>query len=105
MKKEKKPKRPFNVSKDQYDPKVEGYGNADEWKSAFGERMGKEEAKRVVADESPYSILGVTKDATWPQIKTAFRKLAMQHHPDKGGDAATFRKIRAAFELLIDQYE
>lgn len=88
-----------------YDPKVEGYGSPHDWKGSFRERMGIDEARRVVADGSPYDILGVTKDAPWGEIKTAFRKLAMQHHPDKGGDPEMFRKVRAAFEILQDKYE
>ncbi len=35
-----------------------------------------------------YETLGVEKDATFDQIKKSYRKLAVKHHPDKGGDQA-----------------
>ena len=57
-----------------------------------------------------YSTLGVGKNATPDDIKKAYRKLASKHHPDKGGDTATFQKIQTAYDTLVDpnkrqQYE
>jgi curved DNA-binding protein len=49
-----------------------------------------------------YDILGVPHTATSDEIKKAYRKLAMQHHPDKGGDPAHFQQINAAYETLKD---
>ena len=49
-----------------------------------------------------YSILGVDKTATPDEIKRAYRKLASQHHPDKGGDTAHFQDIQAAYAVLSD---
>jgi hypothetical protein len=34
-------------------------------------------------------------------IKTAYRQQALKHHPDHGGDAASFRKIHQAYEELL----
>jgi len=49
-----------------------------------------------------YQTLGVAKTATPEEIKKAYRKLASQHHPDKGGDTATFQKIQIAYDVLSD---
>lgn len=49
-----------------------------------------------------YAALGVPKTASAAEIKQAFRKLASQHHPDKGGDTAKFQGIQAAYEILGD---
>jgi curved DNA-binding protein len=49
-----------------------------------------------------YATLGVSKTATPDEIKRAFRKLASQHHPDKGGDTAKFQAIQAAYDTLGD---
>ena len=47
-----------------------------------------------------YKILGVSKNATKEEIKKAFRKLAHKHHPDKGGDEASFKDISEAYNVL-----
>lgn len=49
-----------------------------------------------------YSILGVTKSASAEEIKSAYRKLAMKYHPDRGGDAKKFQEINEAYETLSD---
>ena len=50
----------------------------------------------------PYEILGVERTATQDDIKKAYRKLAVKHHPDKGGDPEKFKEISAAYEILSD---
>lgn len=49
-----------------------------------------------------YETLGVPKGASEDEIKRAYRKLASQHHPDKGGDTARFQEIQSAYETLTD---
>lgn len=50
----------------------------------------------------PYSILGVNKNATDSEIKSAYRKLAKEHHPDRGGDGERFAQINAAYDSIRD---
>jgi molecular chaperone DnaJ len=49
-----------------------------------------------------YDILGVSKSASADEIKKAFRRSAIEHHPDRGGDEAKFKEINEAYEVLKD---
>lgn len=51
---------------------------------------------------TPYEILGVSPSASPEEIKSAFKKLAMQHHPDRGGDAEKFKEINNAYQTLTN---
>ena len=57
--------------------------------------------------EDLYEVLGLTKNATQSEIKSAYRKLAVKYHPDKnpGNKAAEekFKKITAAYDVLSDE--
>lgn len=50
-----------------------------------------------------YAILGVSKSAGDDEIKKSFRRLAHEHHPDKGGDATKFKDINEAYQVLGDK--
>ena len=57
-----------------------------------------EEASIGVFD--PFEILNVATNADTSEIKKAYRSLSLQHHPDKGGDAAVFNQISLAYKAL-----
>ena len=50
-----------------------------------------------------YAILGVSESATTDEIKKAFRKLAVKHHPDRGGSKEKFQEINEAHTVLSDE--
>merc|ERR1711963_889779 len=57
------------------------------------------------AAEDLYKVLGVKRDASDKAIKKAFRKLALQYHPDKNkeeGAEEKFMEISKAYEILSD---
>ncbi len=64
-----------------------------------------------MAKRDYYDVLGVPKNATEDDIKKAYRKLAMKHHPDRNqGDTATkaeerFKEAKEAYEMLSDPHK
>lgn len=60
-----------------------------------------------MAKRDYYEVLGVSRDATEGDVKKAYRRLAMKHHPDRNvGDASAeerFKEAKEAFEVLSDQ--
>lgn len=49
-----------------------------------------------------YHTLGIERTATADEIKRAYRRLASQHHPDKGGDKLKFQEVEEAYRTLSD---
>jgi molecular chaperone DnaJ len=57
----------------------------------------------MAAKKDYYDVLGIDKKASKDDIKKAFRKLAHQYHPDKGGgDAEKFKEVSEAYAVLGD---
>jgi DnaJ-class molecular chaperone len=56
---------------------------------------------------NPYEVLGVKRDASEAEIKSAFRKLAKKHHPDQNRDdpkaKERFAEVNAAYEIIGDK--
>ena len=55
-----------------------------------------------MAKRDYYDVLGIKKDSSADEIKSAFRKAAIEHHPDRGGDEAKFKEVNEAYEILKD---
>ncbi len=53
-----------------------------------------------------YEVLGVNRDASADEIKKAFRRVAMKHHPDRNPDnkqaEEKFKEAQEAYEILSD---
>lgn len=56
----------------------------------------------ATARKDYYEVLGISKNASADEIKTAFRRAAVEHHPDRGGDEEKFKEINEAYEVLKD---
>jgi DnaJ-class molecular chaperone len=80
-------------------------GSSSEWKRAFREAMGLDEAVRIIDKNDPFSILGLNVTATLAEIKNTFRKLALKAHPDHGGDRNDFEQMFAAYTVLKNRFE
>ena len=59
--------------------------------------------KKEVDNSTYYNLIGVEKNATFDQIKKAYRKKAIKEHPDKGGDPEKFKSLTQAYEVLSDK--
>lgn len=116
-KKPKKPKRTFadiKASYKRYDPETEGFGSPEDWNQAFFERMGFEEAQRVVSqqDRSPRQILGLGQHVTWPEVVKAYRAKIIANHPDRIASTgmtetaatAACKEISAAYSVLAREF-
>jgi molecular chaperone DnaJ len=55
-----------------------------------------------MAKRDYYEVLGVKKDASADEIKKSFRRAAIEHHPDRGGDETKFKEVNEAYEVLKD---
>jgi len=60
----------------------------------------------VMAKRDYYTVLGINRDATEEEIRKAYRKLAMKHHPDRNPDDKAseekFKEAKEAYEVLTD---
>ncbi len=66
----------------------------------FWQRFISNDERRSALDE-----LGLQDPVDWPAIKTRHRQLAMQHHPDRGGDESRLQTINAAMDTLARSYK
>lgn len=103
--KSNKPKRNIWTDPSGYGTYEGEPGNPNQWKNSFHfawESWDKTKATEIVKEESPYTILGITELTSLEEIKKAFRKLILIHHPDKGGSEELCKKIIAAYVILTN---
>lgn len=60
---------------------------------------------RAIADGDPYQTLGVRPSISDVALRDRYLELARQHHPDRGGDADTMRRVNAAYETVLSERE
>ena len=53
------------------------------------------------APEQPWQVLGISSHATKDEVRDAYRRLASEHHPDRGGDEQQMSRINAARDALL----
>ncbi len=58
-------------------------------------------APRPSGAASVWSVLGLTAKASAEEVKAAYKRRALELHPDRGGDAAQFRGLHAAYEEAL----
>jgi hypothetical protein len=58
-------------------------------------------ADRARPEVSVWALLGLTSRASAEDVKSAYRKRALELHPDRGGDAAQFRTLHGAYEEAL----
>lgn len=83
----------------------EGYrGDPTEWRFAFQERFSKAEILLYLGNRTAWEVLGVAANASLEEIKAAYRKRAMETHPDvhPGIDRSLFQAVQAAYQQLED---
>jgi DnaJ-class molecular chaperone len=59
----------------------------------------------TMSDEDPYQVLGVSRHASYSEIRSAYRRLALQHHPDKQNSPEAKQEANAKFASISHAYE
>lgn len=59
--------------------------------------------KALPAPEQPFQVLGVGANASREEVERAYRLLAQEHHPDRGGDEQQMMRINAARDALLEE--
>jgi hypothetical protein len=67
----------------------------------FVERIGGAAAAASSRPVDPYALLGVPPGAPLDEVRAAFRRKALQHHPDLGGDATAFIAVKRAYDRIV----
>ena len=73
----------------------------EQWKKAFADHIIDRDEPLVLPQvHDDFRLLGVEPEATAEEVRKSFHKLALEHHPDKGGDVEKFQALLAAFDRV-----
>ncbi|MBK9034312.1 MAG: J domain-containing protein [Myxococcales bacterium] len=67
----------------------------------FPPRAAPRPTTSAAAASDPYAVLGVGAAAPLDTVKAAYRRLALEHHPDRGGRADAFLAIKRAYDAIV----
>ena len=67
----------------------------------FVDRVGGAAATASPRPIDPHALLGVDPGAPLEEVKAAFRRKALEHHPDVGGEAAAFIAVKRAYDRIV----
>jgi len=81
------------------------FANTEQSKGGSDQNVSSNEEPPHLGCAEDYQTLGLEAHAGEKQIRQAFLQQAKQHHPDKGGSAAAFRKVLQAYEALINKLQ
>jgi len=54
--------------------------------------------------DDPYDVLGIDPDADEAELDRAYRRRVVETHPDQGGSARAFQRVKAAYEAILDDW-
>lgn len=81
---------------------VSGEGSDADIRALRAELKKAEAALKRSKTKDYYKILGIARDCSEPEIKKAYRRESLKHHPDKGGDEEKFKLVSEAYAVLSD---
>ncbi|KAG5353588.1 hypothetical protein C0989_005109 [Termitomyces sp. Mn162] len=81
---------------------VGGEGTEADIRALRSELKKAEAALKRSKTKDYYKILGIARDASETDIKKAYRRESLKHHPDKGGDEEKFKLVSEAYAVLSD---
>lgn len=83
-----------------YDDNIKG--NPTQWAESFKDRMTTEQIIEILGNDNPWFILGIVPGSSPSEIKAAYRKRALETHPDHNPlkHRSEFQKVQAAYERL-----
>jgi hypothetical protein len=75
------------------------------WFDGYQQQQQQQQQQKLGVQSAPtdlYEVLGLDESASFGEIKRAYRKLSVKHHPDKGGSVEKFKELSAAYQVLSD---